>query len=166
MKKALLTLMMICTALSTVSCGSKTAPDNSSTTLDIDWDSIFSSIENAELDESGLFIDLDSAKEDIKDFNTISFTNYGNDFKSVDYQVVITYGFIANDEIEKNDSALYEINVLDNEDYNSYYYAVLTDGYDVLFEEGKWFTDEDQTITINKWIDTCNAAMGIKENTD
>lgn len=46
-----------------------------------DWDNIFASLEHADLSGSGLFINQQAAKDDVKDSGYITFNNYESDFR-------------------------------------------------------------------------------------
>ena len=58
------------------------------------------------------------------------------------------------------DEPAFEISVLDNSNYESFYHGVYSENGDTLFEEGEWILADDKSETVLDWIKVCSQAMG------
>lgn len=137
--------------------------DEAVTQTNIDWQAVIDNIEKYDMSGTGLYIDTASAREDAEDFGYITFNNYESDFKSVDKQIDVCYGIIMKtdtDNEEYFDEPAFEISVLDNSDYKSFYHGVYSENGETLFEEGEWILSEDKSETVSEWIKVCSEAMG------
>ena len=169
MKKIFKTLMIALIASAAMTgCASG---ENSNTTninetssqISIDWQAVIGHIEGSDMSGTGLYIDTDQAKEDAEEFGYISFNNYGSDFRSVDKQIDICYGKIMKTDTESEvyfDEPAFEISVLDNSNYESFYHGVYSENGDTLFEEGEWILADDKSETVSDWINICSQAIG------
>lgn len=137
--------------------------EDKSQKLSIDWNQIVQSVKEAKFDN--LYVNQDELESDIHDFGYISFMNYDplvdNSFKSVEYQVGISYGVITKEDGSTYDEAVYEFMFLDNHSDN-YYVCVYTGNKEKLSSEGEWFLETNCDEAISGYIDELNQAMNLK----
>ena len=129
-----------------------------------DWDNIFASLEHADLSGSGLFINQQAAKDDVKDSGYITFNNYESDFRSVPYQLDVCYGKIMRPDTNDNscyDTPCFEINIVNNSDTNQFFYGVYDKDGNNLYKDGTWFLSDDEAASVSGWLASCRTAMGI-----
>lgn len=137
--------------------------------LGIDWDGIIANLKKVDMADSGFYLDKEKFEEDIKEFYTVTFTNYDpaveNSFKEVDNQITISYGISTKNEFayetpEFYDEPVVEVDILSNSSGKNYL-AVYSEDKELLYEEGEWFLDTDKKETISAYLDDCLIAVGV-----
>lgn len=137
--------------------------------LCIDWDGIIANLKAFNMENSSLYLDKENLEEDVKEFYTVTFTNYDpavkNSFKEVDNQITISYGIGIKNEFayetpEFYDEPVVEFYILSNSS-DEYYSAVYNEDKELLSEDGEWFLDTDKSETISDYLDDCLEAMSI-----
>ncbi len=137
--------------------------------LGVDWDAITDRLKEADLSGTGFYLDEAHFEEEIREFSSVTFTNYdpavSNSFKAVENQIMVLYGLVSKNEYadeapEFYDGAVFEIYILSNST-GAFYDAVFSADKELLAEDGTWLLDADKQETISAYIDICTAAMGV-----
>lgn len=138
--------------------------------LGLDWDVIIKSVKDFDMTGTGFYIDEENLEEDVKEFYSVSFTNYDpavkKSFKKVADQIQISYGIgtkneYADEELEFYNEPVIEIYILSNSSGKSYT-AVFNEDNELLDEDGLWYLDAGKDATIAGYIDFCLKAIGKK----
>ena len=138
--------------------------------LGLDWDAIIKSVKNFDMAGNGFYIDEENLEDDVKEFYSVSFTNYDpavkKSFKKVENQILISYGVgtkneYADEELEYFDEPVIEIHILSNSSGKSYT-AVFNEKRERLNEDGQWYLSSDKEETVAGYIDLCLNAIGKK----
>lgn len=172
MKTMVMVLAILC-VLSMAGCAQEKEPpkiyEDASENLEVDWDAVTENLRNADLSGTGFYLDEAGFEEEIREFSSVTFTNYEpavpHSFKDVENQIMVLYGLVSKNEYadeapEFYDGAVFEIYIFNNAT-REYYDGVYSADKKLLSEDGTWILDADKEETISAYIDICTAAMGV-----
>lgn len=172
MKTMVMVLAMLC-VLSMAGCAQEKEPPafyaEPYEKLGVDWDAITARLKKADLSGTGFYLDEAYFEEEIREFSSVTFTNYdpavSNSFKTVENQITVTYGLVSKNEYadeapEFYDGAVFEVYIFNNAT-RDYYDGVYSGDKELLAEDGTWLLDADKQETISAYIDICTGAMGV-----